>query len=110
MGANKKMVSMQYWADAATKNCVWIFQTRRTTNSDAFDSEGDLLHFNYWHSEKVFLTRQEALDYGNENKHNYGEYMEGWNIWGVPCDGLMADLLGKHNEEFKDQVEYITKY
>ncbi len=111
----------QYWADAATKNCVWLFQTKQKRFSengchcDAYTEEGDLKEdrkcscgFEYWRTENVFLTKDEALAHGKSRPHAWGEFDEGWRIWGVMCMGLMAEILGKHNKEFEDKVEYIS--
>lgn len=94
----------QYWADAATQNCVWCFQTRR---QEWQESSEELV--SYWHTERVFLTQDEAIRYGRSRPYVWGDFKVGWRIWGVPCDGLMAEILGAHNIDFESKVEYITK-
>ena len=109
----------QYWADASTRNCVWLFQTKEekygengcTCNS--YDDEGNEIKectcaVESWRTELVFLTKEEALKQGKSRPYAYGEYRKGWRIWGVMCKGIMPELLGKHNKEFKDKVEYIS--
>jgi hypothetical protein len=96
----------QYWADAGTKNCVWLFQVL-AFGVPSNKNDGELA--NYWLTEKVFLLKNEALVYGRSRPCARGNINEGWRIWGVPCDGLMVELLGHHNEEFETEVEYITK-
>lgn len=88
------MEDKQYWADALTKNCVWLFQIRE-------DKE-------HWRTEGVFLTKNEAKEHGNSRTYAWGKYNHGWRVYGVPCRGLMAELLGKHNKEFEKMVEYIS--
>jgi len=111
----------QYWADAATKNCVWLFQIKEQNYGEdgctcgAFDEDGDLIDgkectcaTESWRTENVFLTREEANRHGERRPYAWGLKGEGWQIYGVPCHGLMAELLGKHNKEFEDKVEYIS--
>ena len=113
----------QYWADAATKNCVWLFQIKEQKYGEGgctcdaeYDEEGDLKEgsqectcaVEYWRTERVFLTRGEANTYGESRPYAWGEKGKGWRIYGVMCMGLMAELLGKHNQEFEEKVEYIS--
>lgn len=96
------MSSRQYWADAATKNCVWLLQVKLF--GCAIENSEELSE--YWYTHEVLLTRKEAAarrDYENSKSSN-----NHWRIWGVPCDGLMADLIGRHNVEFESEVEYIS--
>ena len=110
----------QYWADAATKNWVWLFQVKQLTygengcTCDAFDDEGDLIDgrecncaVESWRTENVFLTKTEAMNHGESRPYAWGEYLEGWRIWGVMCKGMMAEILGRHAKEFENEVEYI---
>lgn len=92
------MCEKQYWADACTRNCVWCFQIRIDTGNDEQE---------FWHTKRIFLTEKEALAYGNSRPHAWGEYMKEWKIWGIPCNGIMAELLGRHVKEFEKDVEYI---
>ena len=111
----------QYWADGATKNCVWLFQVRyeryeECTCGAERDDDGELMEgqrcscesFIYWETERVFLTREEANAHGEARPYAWGNKGEGWRIYGVMCEGLMAEILGKHNKEFEDKVEYIN--
>ena len=91
----------QFWADAATRNCVWLFQTKQK------GVKGDMF-FEYWHTEKVFLIQKEAKKYGEARPYAWGKFKEGWRIYGVPCDGIMVELLGRHNKEFENKVEHIS--
>lgn len=95
----------QYWAAAATMNCVWCFQTKRRIYHTEVEQGVDV-----WHTERVFLLEKEARNYGASQEHNNREFGKGWRIWGVPCDGVMADLLGQHNKEFETDVEYIGSH
>ncbi len=121
-------MSKQYWADAATMNCVWLFRVMRKVyrngcDCDIYGDEGELLEgktqedvdncecfVKVWETEAVFLTREEARDHGKARPYAWGEENKGWDIYGVPAKGLMVDLLGQHNKEFEDKVEYITEY
>lgn len=116
----------QYWADASTQNCVWQFQVMNEEypngcQCEIYDEEGDLLegktqedkdncrcYIKVWHTEAVFLTQQEAEAWGNSRPYVWGKQNKGWRIYGVPCWGLMPELLSKHTEEFKDKVEYTN--
>jgi hypothetical protein len=89
----------QFWADAATKNCVWLFQTRR----QEWSKEKDCL-IDYWHTERVLLTCREADVHGTRSPYEWGEKDKGWRIWGTPCEGQMARILGQHSREFAADV------
>lgn len=120
------MEGKQYWADGSTRNCVWLFQVMYKEYPDGchcgiYDEEGELkegktkededncnCYIQVWKTEGVFLTREEAISHGEARPYAWGKQNEGWRIYGVMCIGLMAELLGKHNKEFEDKVEYIT--
>lgn len=117
------MYNEQYWADAATKNCVWLFQIKDSRCNEEhgcvcgaeYDEEGDLkkdsqckCFVEFWRTETVFLTKEEANTHGESRPYAWGKKGEGWRIYGVMCIGLMAEILGRHNKEFEDKVEYIT--
>jgi len=118
-----KNMCKQYWADGATKNCVWLFQVKRenygengcTCGAFVFDEEvGETIKQKEcncviitWETENVFLTREEANRHGERRPYAWGKKGEGWRIYGVMCKGLMAEILGKHAPEFEDKVEYI---
>lgn len=120
-------MSVQHWADASTQNCVWLFRVMYKKYPDGchcgiYDEEGELsegkteediencnCYIKVWETEKVFLTREEANGYGESRPYAWGEKGKGWDIYGVPCAGIMAEILGKHNKEFEDKVEHITK-
>lgn len=71
-------MTKQYWVDAMTKNCVWLFQTMNKEyphgcQCGIYDDEGNLLadktkedeencdcFVRVWNTERVFLTREEA--------------------------------------------------
>jgi len=114
----------QYWADAATKNCVWLFQIKDSRCNKEhgcvcgaeYDEEGELKEgeecrcfVEFWRTEAVFLTRQEAKSHGRSRPYAWGEENKGWRIYGVQCIGLMAEILGRHAEEFEHAVEHISK-
>jgi hypothetical protein len=107
-----------FWGDAATKNCVWLFQEKREEYGEngctcgAYDHEeceetGQecTCSFKYWATTKVFLTREEGNRYGESRPYAWGKKGEGWRIYGVPCDGLMARIIGQHLKEFEEEVE-----
>ncbi|KKL27810.1 hypothetical protein LCGC14_2381490, partial [marine sediment metagenome] len=96
------MENRQYWADEATKNCVWLFQTKekrypKGCECDIYDSDGDLKEgesdekcecfVESWRTENVFLTKEEAMSHGEARPYAWGKYQEGWRIWGVMCIG-----------------------
>jgi hypothetical protein len=115
----------QYWADASTQNCVWLFRIMRKVYSDngctcdIYDEEGELLEgktdencncfTKVWETHRVFLTRKEARAFGESRPYAWGKENERWDIYGVPADGIIVEILGKHNKEFESEVEYITK-
>lgn len=85
-------MTKQFWADASTMNCVWLFQT---------SEEEPVVDKVFWRTERVFLTREEARIWGKARPYVWGEENEGWRIYGVPCDGVMANILGKfHKNEY----------
>ena len=106
------MMNKQYWADAATQNCVWLFQTKRKEygedgcicgywnheEGEAVEGKQCSCRFEYWETENVFLTREEANEHGEARPYAWGNKGEGWRIYGVQCIGLMAELLGKSSE------------
>ena len=123
----KNTMGKQYWADAATQNCVWMFQVKHKEYPQGcecgiYDEEGDLLegktqedkdncncYVEFWETEAVYLTREEAKAHGEARPYAWGKQNEGWKIYGVPAKGLMVELLGQHIKEFEDKVEYITE-
>ncbi len=44
----------------------------------------------------VFLTREEAEVFGKGQKHNLGEKGEGWEVWCIPAEGYLAEILNKY--------------
>lgn len=114
----------QYWADCATQNCVWLFRVMHKKyptgcHCEIYDDEGSLLegmeekeaqcecYVEVWETERVFLTRKEADEWGQSRPYAWGEKGQGWDIYGVPCDGMMVEFIGQHNKEFEGEVEYI---
>jgi hypothetical protein len=104
-------MTRQYWADAVTKNCVWLYQSglyqygdNGCTCGDLEDEDCDTCGVKVWHTSAVALTREEARSYGV----NCGEEGKDWRIYGVPCIGQMAEILGRHAEEFASEVSYIN--
>ena len=55
------------------------------------------------------VVRSRSTVAGETRPYAWGKYKEGWRIWGVPCDGLIAKLLGRHNQEFETKVECTNK-
>ena len=43
-----------------------------------------------WHTELVFLSREEAEQYGRDKDYNY---RHGWRVYGVPACGELAEVL-----------------
>lgn len=118
----------QYWADACTQNCVWLFRVMRKEygengcTCEIYDEEGELLegktqededncscYVEIWETEAVYLTRDEANAHGEARPYAWGKKGKGWDIYGVPAHGIMVEILGKHNKEFEDKVEHITE-
>jgi hypothetical protein len=110
----------EYWADASTRNCVWLFQIKRIIYPKAgcicgaeYNDEGEEVNKDcecaneVWYTECVFLTRKEATAWGERRPYEWGEQNKGWRIYGVPCYGLMAELLGKNTNAFKTEVARI---
>ena len=85
------METKQYWHDAITRNCVWLFQI--------IHSDGEIT------TERVFLTQEEAKAYGESRPYAHGIKGKDWKIYGVPCEGLMAEILGQNIDKFKDKVD-----
>lgn len=58
-----------------------------------------------WHTSRVFLNREEAREYGKARPYAWGKENEGWQIYGVPCEGEIASLLGAAgvNQAFIDE-------
>lgn len=84
-------MAKQYWHDAITQNCVWLFQLIGCTGEITTD--------------RVFLTREEARAYGESRPYAYGKMGRNWKIYGVPCEGLMADILGENLNKFIDKID-----
>jgi len=87
----------EYWGDAMTRNCVWLIQIKETSCNK-----------HHWRTVRVCLTREDAEEY---TKQEYPDLVRGKELmlYGIMCVGLMAELLGRHVEEFKNKVECITK-
>lgn len=47
-----------------------------------------------WRTEGVWLTREEAEDFGR--KHTY-RYVEGWRVYAVPANGALAAMLREND-------------
>lgn len=45
------------------------------------------------------------IPYEGQFENAWGGFNKGWRIWGVRCDGKMAELLGQHAKEFEQEVE-----
>ena len=88
-----------YWSDASTRNCVWLFQIRESELSDESQD--------FWGTERVFLLREEAREYGKARPYEWGEENKGWRIYGIPCAGLITDIIRKHTKEFDGKVDHI---
>lgn len=91
-----------YWSDASTRNCVWLFQVEDYNSSDETEQRE-----RYWRTERVFLTREEARSHGKARPYEWGEENDGWRIYGVPCEGLIAEILQKNVKDFEGKVEHI---
>jgi hypothetical protein len=48
-----------------------------------------------WEVDRVFLTRQEAEEYGNARAYNY---RDGWRVYSVNCVGELAQALRDGSE------------
>lgn len=48
-----------------------------------------------WETDRVFLTRQEAEEYGKSRAYNY---REGWRVYSVNCVGELAQALRDGSE------------
>jgi hypothetical protein len=46
-----------------------------------------------WHTEAVFIFREEARNHGKRRPYAWGEEGEGWRIYGVPILGRAVNLL-----------------
>ncbi len=46
-----------------------------------------------WITQSVWLSREEAEDYGNRKSYDFGEKGKDWRVWCVPADGRLADFL-----------------
>lgn len=138
----------QYWADASTKNCVWLFQTKQKICSNAeeldcmnrddvirellkhtksireiiesvraMEDDGEypecLVKYrkDTWHTEGVFLLREEARTHGKSREYDWGEENVGWRIYGVPLYGRALELLASCgiDQEFIDSYNVLTQ-
>lgn len=110
----------EYWSDASTRNCVWLYQEMQICYSEKFgcnckcDDNGIpinkikcLCGIKCWKTNTVFLTRKEAFQHG-EHKHGINTQNINWRIWGTTCDGLAAEILSHHTDEFKTKVDWVT--
>ena len=63
--------------------------------SDKIDNKWLLRHecaIEYWHTESVYLTREEAEEYGRQRYYNYPD---GWRVFCVCAEGELAKVLKK---------------
>lgn len=90
------METPQKWADAATRNCVWLFQLCSRKAG-----------LEFWETKRVFLNRYEAIEFGFRRHYDHGKYGEGWRCYGVCAEGEMVDLLAKAgvNQAYIDERE-----
>lgn len=78
----------QYWGEAMTKNCIWQFQVKDCTVRGQ----------DFFRTECIFATKQEAKDWGNSRTYEWGEEGKGWRVFGVPVYGIMAKCLSESKE------------
>jgi len=57
-------------------------------------------HRNGWYTERVFLTREEAEDYGRANAHNLRPR---WQVYCVPAGGELARTLARINPVYQSE-------
>lgn len=55
---------------------------------------------NQWHIESVWLTREEAEDYGRANAHNLRPL---WRVYCVPAGGELARTLARINPIYQSE-------
>lgn len=132
-------MSKQYWADAATINCVWLFQYKKVIAlSWKYDEENEPTEEDYtdkedleyarkcykedyenqipdeveetWVTEAVFLTRIDAYMFGISRPYHWGKYNEDWRIYGVPCYGEMAERIGNSGFNQEESDKKVKEY
>lgn len=100
------MDNTQKWADACTRNCVWLFQQRIVTSM-----EDDSISASHWHTSAVFLTRLEGVNFGFSRHYDHGKYGEDWRLYGVPACGDMVQRLAKAgvDQSYIDEREPLAE-
>lgn len=75
-----------------------VYRDEDRTNDDRSPLSIAQLHDEYgsdyvvetWHTEGVWLSREEAESFGRTKSYNYSD---GWRVYGVPANGLLATLI-----------------
>ena len=114
----RRQGKFQFWADAMTKNCVWMFQKRY----EEYGPEGCTCEYELdedleipddfkctcthkvWKTEAIYLLREEARNHGLVRPYEYGKEKEDWRIYGVPLYGIAPGMLAKEGVN-REQVE-----
>lgn len=70
----------------ATRDVVFLFQVCLNPVRNSVRN---------WNTERVFLSREEAEDFGRATQHRYpgGGKGVGWRVYGVPSEGRLAELV-----------------
>ena len=97
-------------SDECTRDVIFLFQRRRWNLHDYDHPERDVLipmekihaegwEFGdwdhpcvteSWHTEGVYLTREEATAYGKRRDYNFAD---GWRVYGVCAEGELVELI-----------------
>lgn len=84
----------QYYADEATKNPIWLFQTKER----GFDN---------WRTGTVFSSRKEAEEYGRSRPHEWGEIDVGWRVYSVCCkDERLCKAMAAIRPDLIDECSF----
>jgi hypothetical protein len=73
-------------ANELTRDPVFLFQRKQ----EALVDGDETCVGTYWHTERVFGTRQEGEAFGRDRAH---DYPDGWRVYCVPCEGMLARTL-----------------
>ena len=68
----------------ATRDVVFLLQRKFSRRSP------------HWYTESVWLDRDEAESYARAHEYNY---THGWQVYGAPSYGMLAQLLRKQDDQ-----------
>ena len=82
------------YPEEGTRDPIFLLQVKRTIIGDITDDCD--YEVNYWDTERVYFTREEAEAYAESRPYHYGKNGDGWRVYCTNSEGQLAELLKQH--------------